>query len=296
MTNSLDDVADGRPPQRTWEWPLNKVGMENIACEIQLDSRAIAAQADAFVSLVSKDKRGIHMSRLFRKVTDINEKNLSRTQIQRTLDEMLHSHEGISDAAYLELRFQYSALRKALLSQETGWRQYPVRVLAQSGVHGFQLSVEITVDYSSTCPCSASLSRQAIRDQFLQEFGGRPLTADEVAQWLNQESSMVALPHAQRSAATGRFVMTPNAEFPSLVDLVNAMETALGTPVQTAVKREDEQEFARLNAKNLMFCEDAARKLKAKFFDHPDFEDFRFEVRHFESLHAHDAVAMVTKK
>ena len=30
----------------------------------------------------------------------------------------------------------------------------------------------------------------------------------------------------------------------------------LKTPVQAAVKREDEQEFARLNGQNLMFCED----------------------------------------
>ena len=37
------------------------------------------------------------------------------------------------------------------------------------------------------------------------------------------------------------------------------MEAALGTPVQTAVKREDEQAFARLNGRNLMFCEDAPR-------------------------------------
>jgi glyoxylate/hydroxypyruvate reductase A len=32
--------------------------------------------------------------------------------------------------------------------------------------------------------------------------------------------------------------------------------------VQTAVKREDEQEFARLNAQHPMYCEDAARRLK----------------------------------
>ena len=45
-------------------------------------------------------------------------------------------------------------------------------------------------------------------------------------------------------------------EFP-IVALIDAVEGALKTPVQAAVKREDEQEFARLNGQNLMFCEDA---------------------------------------
>ena len=45
--------------------------------------------------------------------------------------------------------------------------------------------------------------------------------------------------------------------------LIDRVEQALGTPVQTVVKREDEQAFARLNGENLMFCEDAARRMAA---------------------------------
>ena len=43
---------------------------------------------------------------------------------------------------------------------------------------------------------------------------------------------------------------------------IDRIESSLKTPVQAAVKREDEQEFARLNGQNLMFCEDAARRLQ----------------------------------
>ena len=69
----------------------------------------------------------------------------------------------------------------------------------------------------------------------------------------------------------------------------------LATPVQTAVKREDEQEFARLNAANLMFCEDAARRLKAMLNARSDIADFHVRVEHHESLHAHDAVSVFVK-
>ena len=44
---------------------------------------------------------------------------------------------------------------------------------------------------------------------------------------------------------------------------------ALGTTLQTAVKRADEQAFALANGQNLMFCEDAARRLHAALLDEP---------------------------
>ena len=79
-----------------------------------------------------------------------------------------------------------------------------------------------------------------------------------------------------------------------LLSLVDAVEAALGTPVQTAVKREDEQAFAELNAANLMFCEDAARRVAAALSGDERIERYEVRVAHFESLHPHDAVARVS--
>lgn len=66
---------------------------------------------------------------------------------------------------------------------------------------------------------------------------------------------------------------------------------ALGTALQTAVKRADEQAFALANGQNLMFCEDAARRLHAALLDQSGLDAFHLRVVHAESLHAHDAVA-----
>jgi GTP cyclohydrolase IB len=73
------------------------------------------------------------------------------------------------------------------------------------------------------------------------------------------------------------------------------VEGTLKTPVQTAVKREDEQEFARLNGQNLMFIEDAGRKLKYALESDARLTDFWVRLEHHESLHAHDAVGVITK-
>ena len=62
--------------------------------------------------------------------------------------------------------------------------------------------------------------------------------------------------------------------------------------MQTAVKRQDEQEFARLNGSNLMFCEDTARRIKSYLETMPNVTDYWFKVEHQESLHAHNAVVI----
>ena len=68
-----------------------------------------------------------------------------------------------------------------------------------------------------------------------------------------------------------------------------------GPPVQTAVKREDEQAFALANGQNLMFCEDAARRMQRALDADERIADFRVQATHHESLHPHDAVAVATK-
>ena len=105
----------------------------------------------------------------------------------------------------------------------------------------------------------------------------------------------MATPHSQRSVAEVKVKLnTAISDFP-ITDLVDLIENALQTPVQAAVKREDEQEFARLNGQNLMFCEDAARRLQHAMNLATEFDDFWLKVNHLESLHAHDAVSVTTK-
>ena len=105
---------------------------------------------------------------------------------------------------------------------------------------------------------------------------------------------MAATPHAQRSIADVEVELAAGFERLPVQALVDALEQALATPVQTAVKREDEQAFAMLNAANLMFCEDAARRVASVLSADPRIERYEATVSHFESLHPHDAVASVS--
>ena len=68
------------------------------------------------------------------------------------------------------------------------------------------------------------------------------------------------------------------------------------TSFSMAVKREDEQAFALANGGNLMFCEDAARRIQKVLDEIPAIADFHVRLEHQESLHAHDAVAFTSKR
>ena len=288
---TLDDVAL-RPPARTLDLSLNEVGLENVEMQVTVGGQRVPARGAASVSLVDRQSRGIHMSRLFQILTEFHTNELEWTSLTRALDQMLVSQGALSDAAYFEVSLDLSVQRRALISDRIGWRNYPVTYRVERVRGELKAQLTVWVLYSSTCPCSASLSRQALQDLFKTEAVGDEISADRVLEWLGTTSA--ATPHSQRSEAICTLTLAPGTRVTAL-DIIDRVEAALGTPVQTAVKRADEQEFARLNARNLMFCEDAARKLKAAFESREDVVDYDLTVKHFESLHPHDVIARARK-
>ena len=60
-------------------------------------------------------------------------------------------------------------------------------------------------------------------------------------------------------------------------------------------KRLVEQAFALLNGRNLMFCEDAGRRIQTALNADDRILDFWARCTHYESLHPHNAVSVITK-
>ena len=78
-------------------------------------------------------------------------------------------------------------------------------------------------------------------------------------------------------------------------DLVSHCANALKTETQVMVRREDEQAFAELNGAYIKFVEDAARLVYEGLDTVEEIVDFQVSIAHLESLHSHDAVAVITK-
>jgi len=102
------------------------------------------------------------------------------------------------------------------------------------------------------------------------------------------------VPHSQRSKAR-LWVEPRNGAFITLEDLQQLCLKALQTETQVMVRREDEQAFAELNGQNLKFVEDAIRLLYEQLDSDQRIYDFQVACSHLESLHSHDAVAVINK-
>jgi GTP cyclohydrolase I len=296
---ALPDVA--ADAQADHAGTLAWVGMDDIEMPLLVAAaegapQRVSARVGAFVSLDRADARGIHMSRLYLHLDrHLSAEILAPAVLRRVLRDFLDSHAGLSLAARVSLRFDHLLRRPALASGHGGWRAYPVEVSASLRGTEFVVELGVEVQYSSTCPASAALARQLIQARFAEDFADRTLVERERAiAWLGSSGGIVATPHSQRSVASIRARLAAGFDFP-FTDVIDLVEGALATPVQAAVKREDEQAFALANGQNLMFCEDAARRIRAALDADERIVDFRVQATHGESLHPHDAVAVATK-
>ena len=281
---------------------LDWVGMGEIEMPVRIADPQGAllssgARVNAYVNLKRPDVRGIHMSRLYLHVDKaLSAEALSPCSLRRLLKDFLESHAELSDRAMVQVHFDYLVRRPALVSDNTGWKSYPVSVTALLDRGQFSLELGVQAAYSSTCPCSAALARQLIQENFTGAFpAGSELDREAVLRWLGSEQGINATPHSQRSTAEVKARLTPSFQNLPFIEIIDRIEGVLKTPVQTAVKREDEQAFARLNGENLMVCEDAARRMQRALDEDERISDFWVRASHFESLHPHNAVAVATK-
>jgi len=295
----MPDIANNVNAQT--EGNLEWVGMDHIEMPIMVEGldeapQVVAAKVAAFVNLTVPQAKGIHMSRLFLRVDQLaNEETLSPESMSSLLQDFIASHDDLSDQAKIEFRFDYHLRRSSLLSKKMGWKAYPIVLTGQYVKGKVELELAVEIAYSSTCPCSAALSRQLIQKAFIEKFSQQEqLSQDEIVAWLGTSEGIVATPHSQRSIAQIKIKLPATIKQYPIKSLIDLIEDTFETPVQAAVKREDEQEFARLNAANLMFCEDAARKVKHSL-NGTDYPDYWVRINHYESLHAHDAVAITVK-
>ncbi|MEO7478408.1 MAG: GTP cyclohydrolase FolE2 [Lysobacteraceae bacterium] len=302
--SALPDVAANRAAYSANG--LDWVGMDAIELPIRIvdgdvDVR-LPAKVSAEVDLLAGATRGIHMSRIYLALDAAVVAPLSPTMLQSLLHEFLASHAGLSTRARVRFAFDHFLRRPALASEHSGWRRYPISVTATMERDALAIDIGFDVVYSSTCPASTALARQLVAEDFGRAF---PETAgldrDAALRWLAGEQGMRATPHSQRSTATIKLRLDPAMVALPFTNWIDRAEDALGTAVQTAVKRIDEQAFARRNGENPMFCEDAARRLHQAFVGNNAASELgvcavAVRVAHHESLHGHDAVASILSR
>jgi GTP cyclohydrolase I len=263
----------------------------NISADVSIPTSVARVRAE--VSLDDEVSKGIHMSRLYLACDDtFSHQSVDYDVLQQLTQQFLHTHEGLSQNALIEVEGEALLRRDALVSNHSGWRSYPIKLsVVQCTKSGLSKYLSFQVTYSSTCPCSAALARTLIQDNFKQQFDQDHISKQDILEWLGSEQGINATPHSQRSSAVIKVKLNDNQKQVPLKHMIDMVENALQTAVQAAVKRADEQAFALRNGQNLMFCEDAARRIKQVLTKSKEVKQFHLRVTHHESLHPHDATA-----
>lgn len=285
--------------QTAEELVMPAVGMEKIRLPILYGEMTLLADVEVFVNLKDIKARGIHMSRLYSWVSDqLAGRSLTWPRMLESLKALMESQEGLSSEAMLGFDFELPLQRQSLKSQTHSFKTYKVAVRAvkDSASSEPRLLASFQIPYSSTCPQSAALARQLIQNRFDIDFQSTKVSKTNVHQWLGSITGIVATPHAQRSYADVLVEVASANSNLDFVSWIDGVEEVLGTAVQALVKRADEQEFALRNGQNLMFCEDAARRVGgylAAQVSSGHLKNYFAKLSHHESLHNHNATAFV---
>mgnify|MGYP001356626351 FL=1 len=254
--------------------PILKVGISNFKLPLKFivhnsDTIQLETSVTGNVSLEAGQK-GINMSRIMRVFYEFQD----RVFTLDLLKEVLQNYKVTLNTYRAEIRldFNYPIMQSSLRSDLSGWQYYKVTyegILDEQDV--FHKRMHFDFIYSSACPCSSDLAEHA----------------REVRQ-------IYSIPHSQRSTARISVELDPAAHL-FVEDLQSIALNALKTETQVMVKREDEQAFAELNGAYPKFVEDAARLLFAQLNADKRIKDFQVACAHLESLHSHDAIAVIHK-
>ncbi len=298
LSQQVPDVARERLKSSQ---AIDLVGIQGLSLPVRLTTQiTTSAKLSVLVSLQDQKVRGIHMSRLYLSLHEYFSKNIvSFSGLKKVLLKAIKSQKGPSQSGRIRLSAGWPVLRKALKSSLRGWREYPfyLELNFEGKKKAFQYIAGGEVLYSSTCPCSASLAREIIKRDFEKAFiSQNSIKKEEALAYLNERGFLSAVPHAQKSKAFFKLQLGEKSKNSfSFLKTVGKVEESLKTAVQTAVKREDEAEFARLNANNMMFCEDAVRRLAFLFRREKGLVDYFIRVQHYESLHPFTVESSIVK-
>ena len=272
---SLPDVQNsGDSEMEGAKVPILQVGISGFKLPLRFvgpdgENLAVETKITGTVSL-DADKKGINMSRIIRIFYEYKDEVFS----PEILAEILAQYKIKLDSkeARIKADFSYPMIQRSLRSGLEGYQYYGCSFEGLiDRADRVRKIIHFDFVYSSACPCASELSEHA-----------------------RQTRDLLAIPHSQRSKARVSVEVHPDREL-SLLELRDMCIQALTTETQVMVRREDEQAFAQMNGAEVKFVEDAARLLYAQLSDDSRIIDFRVVCSHFESLHSHDAVAVLCR-
>ena len=253
----MKDVQSQRPDQ---EIKINMVGIKSLKYPIKILDRTnkyrdTVATVSMFVDLPEK-YRGTHMSR-FVEILNKYRGEIAYKELKPVLMEMKEVFSA--SCAHLSMRFPYFILKRAPVSGEESLLEYTGFFEAwYSDSYKFILGASVPV--TLVCPCSKEISDRGA--------------------------------HNQRAIIT---IKVEYREFVWLEELIEIAEQSASAPVYSLLKRPDEKFVTEKAYDNPKFVEDVVRDIARKLLDDSRITYFKVEAESSESIHNHNAYAMIER-
>jgi GTP cyclohydrolase I len=277
MTNLIDalHIPDTQSARDDRHLAIQRVGVRGVRYPVQLRIEGAVVPTVAEWSLdvaLPAEQKGTHMSR-FVAWLDAIDAPLDLATLRRESARMLVLLGA--EAGRIEASFPFFLRKRAPVSGVESLLEYQGRLIAETrdeaptlpavaaprGGAESTVWIEVVVPVKSLCPCSKEIS----------DYGA----------------------HNQRSHVTIR--VEARAEL-SWLELVRFAEDSASAEIWSSLKRADEKWITERAYENPKFVEDMVRDVALKLNADPRIGRYTVDVENFESIHAHSAVARITRE
>lgn len=233
----------------------------NVKTKNGTGKQTTVGEIDIFTNLSEKFK-GANMSRYTEVIEDAVSKNLMSSDF---IKEMLIACKNKLEAenSYIVVKFPYYLKRKAPVSEKVSHSVYDCNICGVLEDGEIRTYLEVNVPYTSLCPCSREISKAGA--------------------------------HNQRSNANIRVKFKNSNDYIFIEDIIIMVEEIASCPIWNSLKRPDEKYVTERAFENPMFVEDMIRDISLVLDKNDKVAGYKVKVRHFESIHQHNAVARIIK-
>lgn len=241
---------------------IDRVGITSLRYPMHVLDKDRSVQATVATLRMTVDLphhfKGTHMSR-FVEVLAAHGGTIHVENIRDILERMCQRLE--SDCAHLDITFPFFLRKNAPATGAAAPVDYEVRFAATLERGEQDLVVTTVVPVTTLCPCSKAIS----------SYGA----------------------HNQRGHAT----LAVRCRRPMWIeDMIRIAEESASSEIFSLLKRPDEKHVTEQAYDNPVFVEDLVRNIAQRCEADPNILWYRAEAENFESIHNHNAFALIEKK
>ncbi len=241
---------------------IDRVGVKALRFPMQIRDKAHAVQHTVATAALTVDLphrfKGTHMSRFVEVLNEFGPE-LHVENIAALLRELTVRLD--SECAHVDFEFPFFIEKSAPVTGAVGMMDYTARFAATIEKGTVDFIVTVIVPVTTLCPCSKAISIHGA--------------------------------HNQRGHVTLSIRSAPPLW---IEDMIRLVEDSASSELYSLLKRPDEKAVTERAYENPVFVEDLVRSVAARSDMDPGIAWYRIEAENFESIHNHNAYALIERR